>query len=129
MDRSTCLTRIILIIIVGIENVLGIKWRDCFGKCRKSRRVRDVPGASSYQCPESFMNINQSTPWHSSSEHVSQSNAIVLRDLSYQSCQTIVDNVLWTARRMDDQVRDQLVRKCMRRWHELSRSSLNDAQV
>ena len=125
----------------------GIKWGCCLGCCRGTA-VEEIPRRQQArpQSSMTFMDINQSRPaqaWTDRTvprrnpkadqalDEVSKSKDVkdaikgqqVNRGLSYHSCQSIVTDLPLSKYRnveRDEKIRDQLIRNCVRRWHELN---------
>ena len=110
----------------------GINWNCCPGCCRRGISVEEIPRRRQAQHSSMiFMDLNESRPvhrryraWDAPKRYPKADQAISqeakrAHELSYQSCQSIVLDLPLTKYRGREQIKDQLIRKCVQRWQEL----------
>ena len=113
--------------VLSLFKVQGVKWCRCFGCCSNDK-VRPFPTPSSQQHLDSFTNLNDSRPINDLQSTLKNSNReskvnddlILSTDSSYYCCNTIVNDLPYSWPSHSEQAKNQLIRKCIKRWHELS---------
>ena len=113
--------------VLSLFRVQGVKCCGCFGSCSEDNVV-SFPSPSPDQHRASFMNLNDSRPINCLQSTLKNSNEqskvnddlILSTDSSYYCCNTIVNDLPYSWPSHSEQARNQLIRKCIKRWHELS---------